>query len=128
MSVSVSTQPASLAVWLRGHEGKSSDVHDHKTAIEKLPLLHRMEERAGERRNVLRGCPSVFSPLLRRGERKKKRRLQKICFMKHLMDRNSIPTVLVMTGGIALLLAMLPTLFGRQLIYSGVAANRLLIP
>ena len=40
-----------------------------------LPLLHRMEERAGERRRVCFGLPlsSVLSPLLRRGERKKKR-------------------------------------------------------
>jgi hypothetical protein len=30
------------------------------------------------------------------------------------MDSNSIPTSLLMAGGIALLLAMLPTLFGRN--------------
>jgi len=42
-----------------------------------LPLLHRMEERAGERRRVCPDSfglplPSILSPLLRRGERKKK--------------------------------------------------------
>jgi len=40
-----------------------------------LPLLHPMEERAGERRRFCFGLPlsSVLSPLLRRGERKKMR-------------------------------------------------------
>jgi nitrogen fixation protein FixH len=45
-----------------------------------LPLLHRMEERAGERRSFTRlpltpPLSSVLSPLLRRGERKEKSRL-----------------------------------------------------
>jgi hypothetical protein len=38
-----------------------------------LPLLHRVEERAGERRRVLIGYPSILSPLVPRGERKKRR-------------------------------------------------------
>lgn len=44
-----------------------------------LPLLHRMEERVGEMRRVLAELPlsSVLSPLLRRGERKKKARSDK---------------------------------------------------
>jgi len=58
------------------------------------------------------GRQAVLSPLLRRGERKKKHRLQKICAIKHFMDGNSMPTALLMAGGIAL--AMLPTLFGRK--------------
>ena len=42
-----------------------------------LPLLHRMEERAGERRRVLPGIPlsSILSPLVPRGERKQQRRV-----------------------------------------------------
>ena len=44
-----------------------------------LPLLHRMEERAGERRRVLLGIPrsSILSPLVPRGERKGQRRVLK---------------------------------------------------
>ncbi len=46
-----------------------------------LPLLHPMEERAGERRPVLVGFPSVLSPVLRRAQRMRRawigqRRLQ----------------------------------------------------
>ena len=39
---------------------------------------------------------------------------QKICTLKHFMDSNSTPAALLMAGGIAWLLAMLPTLFGRK--------------
>jgi hypothetical protein len=55
---------------------------DHKSAIQRsaaepqqtLPLLHRMEEGWGEEGPPL---SSVLSPLLRRGERKKKSARQK---------------------------------------------------
>ena len=48
----------------------------HARKMSKLPLLHPMEERAGERRclgrvNLRSPLSSVLSPLLRRGERKK---------------------------------------------------------
>ena len=46
-----------------------------KPQPKQLPLLHPMEERAGERRRAGFGLPlSVLSPLLRRGERKKQPR------------------------------------------------------
>ena len=43
-----------------------------------------------------------------------KLRLQTICAMKHFVDSNSFPTTLLLAGEIALLLAMLPTLFDRK--------------
>ena len=54
---------------------------------------------------------SPHSCVARRGS---KREFEKICAIRHFMDNNSIPTALLLAGGIALLLAMLPILIGRK--------------
>jgi len=64
------------------------NTNEHSAANpQPLPLLHLMEERAGERRRVCLcefGMPlsSVLSPLLRRGERKKMRAQESLSNMR----------------------------------------------
>ena len=71
-------RPSDLCpAWAKREIGLATKGHS-AAKPQPLPLLHRMEERAGERRCFVhprRKPPlsSILSPLLRRGERKKKR-------------------------------------------------------
>ena len=57
---------------------------------------------------------SVLSPLLRRRERRKKAVPKCLRNENIFMDRNLIPTSLVLAGGIVLWLAIFPAIFRRK--------------